>query len=350
MTPCFWLTNEVDSIDPAHIRRFDMVIELKIPPKNKRIELIRKYADGLKLSDDSVSQLADQKHLSPAVIERCSKVSKLLNASIKQQEKGFIDLVTNSLKGMRLYDKKLASTQKIKPLLNYDLNLVNTDKNIPNLIDGLKQTKSGRLCFYGVPGTGKTALASHIAKELEMPLLVKRGSDLLGMYVGQSEKNIASMFEEAVEKKALLVLDEADSFLRDRGLANQSWEVTQVNELLTQMETFEGLFICTTNLMDNLDTASIRRFDLKLEFNYLLPNQAWKMFIQLCKKQGFKAVDYKRYKQRLQSMKHLAPGDFALLVRQYRFAKALSVEQIVEDLAKEQELKGTGVVSSIGFI
>ncbi|SFV60837.1 ATPase, AAA family [hydrothermal vent metagenome] len=91
------------------------------------------------------------------------------------------------------------------------------------------------------------------------------------MWVGGTEKNIANAFREAKEEKAVLVFDEVDSFLADRTGAKQSWEVTQVNEMLVQMENFDGIFIATTNLMDNLDRASLRRFDLKLEFSYLKP-------------------------------------------------------------------------------
>lgn len=71
---------------------------------------------------------------------------------------------------------------------------------------------------------------------------------------------------------SVLLLDEADSFLRDRTSAQRSWEVTQVNELLTQMERFEGLFICSNNLIDRLDSASIRRFDFKIMLSYLKPS------------------------------------------------------------------------------
>ena len=99
-------------------------------------------------------------------------------------------------------------------------------------------------------------------------LLVKRASDILSPYVGEAEMNIAKIFEQAKRDNAVLLLDEADSFLMDRKRANHSWEVTQVNELLTQMEVFEGIFVCSTNLMDNLDEASIRRFDLKIKIDY----------------------------------------------------------------------------------
>ncbi len=79
----------------------------------------------------------------------------------------------------------------------------------------------------------------------------------------------------------MLLLDEADSFLRSRKDAQQSWEITQVNELLTQMESFSGIFICSTNLVTTMDEASLRRFDYKIRFNYLKPEQSWALFNQL---------------------------------------------------------------------
>jgi transitional endoplasmic reticulum ATPase len=85
------------------------------------------------------------------------------------------------------------------------------------------------------------------------------------------------MFDEARDEEAVLLLDEADSFLQDRTLAHRQWEVTEVNELLTQMEGFDGLFICT-NLLDHLDPAALRRFGLKLEFLALRPEQASSLY------------------------------------------------------------------------
>jgi len=67
------------------------------------------------------------------------------------------------------------------------------------------------------------------------------------------------MFRSATGDGAVLLLDEADSFFRERQGADHRWETTMVNELLTQMEDFDGLFVCSTNLMDVFDQASLRR-------------------------------------------------------------------------------------------
>lgn len=87
--------------------------------------------------------------------------------------------------------------------------------------------------------------------------------------IGVAEKNMAKMFQDAANEGAVLLLDEADTFLQDRKGAQRSWEISAVNEMLTQMESFEGIFIASTNLMSSLDEAALRRFDLKMRFDYL---------------------------------------------------------------------------------
>ncbi|MDQ6959681.1 MAG: ATP-binding protein, partial [Mariprofundaceae bacterium] len=189
---------------------------------------------------------------------------------------------------------------------SYSLEYVSANVDVSGLMKGLKRSRKGNICFYGPPGTGKTALGQYIAEHLEQPLMVRRASDLLSMWLGETEQNIAEMFREARDENGMLLLDEANSFLRDRRGADHSWEVTQVNELLVQMENFDGLFICSTNLMDDLDQASLRRFAIKVQFDYLKPDQAWKMLRKEC---VGKATDKDRWA--IIAMRNLAPGDFA---------------------------------------
>ena len=205
--------------------------------------------------------------------------------------------------------------------------------------------------MYGPPGTGKTEFGRYVAKVLEKPLIVKRASDLLGRYVGMTERNIASMFEQAQQEEAVLLLDEADSFLRDRKGAQHSWEVTQVNEMLTQMEQYEGIFICSTNLVDNLDAASLRRFDLKINFGYLKPDQSWILFQQILKDHGAAISAGPSWKTKLLRYNNLTPGDFATVVRQNRLCKApMDADLLLSGLNRESEFKQTNKSAGIGFM
>lgn len=82
------------------------------------------------------------------------------------------------------------------------------------------------------------------------------------------------------------MIDEVDSFLSDRRGAQHSCEVSMVNKMLTQMESFSGVFIASTNLMDGLDQAALRRFDLKAKFDFLTSQKAWQLFCSHCKQLG----------------------------------------------------------------
>ena len=219
------------------------------------------------------------------------------------------------------------------------------------LVTQLKQapTSAGALCFYGAPGTGKTALAHYIAKEIELPLMVKRASDIVSPFVGETEQRIALMFRQAQQDGAMLLLDEADSFLAERQSAKNSWEVTAVNEMLTQMERFDGLFICSTNLMQRLDAASLRRFALKIKFDYLKPEQRWQLFLAHTKK--ISSAQESKCREQLNQLNNLAPGDFATVRRQAALLGiTLTAEELVKRLTQECKNKAGNSNRPIGFI
>ncbi len=185
-----------------------------------------------------------------------------------------------------------------------------------------------------------------------MPLLRKQASDLLGMFVGQTEQQIAAMFKEARERKAVLLIDEADSFLRTRRSAHQRWEVSQVNELLVQMERYEGILICATNLMEDLDEAVLRRFDLKLGFQPLSPEQVERRFRQLTVgvepgEEGQLAAVLPR----VRALTNLTPGDFAVAQRQARLLdEPLTPNWLAAALLVESQAKPGSRQRPIGFV
>ena len=231
--------------------------------------------------------------------------------------------------------------------LSYRPELLQVDCDLEGVVHGLKERASGRLCLYGPPGTGKTAFGRYLSEVLDRPLLVKRASDLQSPYIGVAEKNMAKMFDEATSEGAVLLLDEADTFLQERQRAQRSWEISQVNEMLTQMESFEGIFIASTNLMESLDAASLRRFDLKIHFEYLKSQQAWGLFLDLAKRVGL--VDCEPAHPALTNLKLLTPGDFANVLRQSRLRPIADAEDLVNRLRSECEAKPTGRKRAVGF-
>lgn len=180
--------------------------------------------------------------------------------------------------------------------------------------------------------------------------MVRRASDLLSPYVGQAEINIAQMFKEASAEPCVLILDEADSFLQSRAEAKHSWEITQVNELLTQMEAFDGLFICTTNLLEKLDAASLRRFDWKIAFWPMTAAQRWAFFLQEFHLLGGNIDSAMGLKATVQQqLNGITPGDFAPVARQFRLLKNTpTAPYFLERLHAELQAKNGGHMPANG--
>jgi SpoVK/Ycf46/Vps4 family AAA+-type ATPase len=346
--PAFWVSNEVDHIDPAYLRRFDFSFEMGIPPIGVRRGILQKYLRGHAISDEAISYLAQQEELSPAQIEKAAKVLK--GAGLKQQDKeAAVLLVIENSRQLLAQDKKEVSLN-LKDC-NYQLDFLNPDCELSLLVSQLKRApnSAGALCFYGAPGTGKTALAHYIAREIELPLMVRRASDIISPYVGATEQQIARMFKQARQDGAMLLLDEADSFLSERQSARNSWEVTAVNEMLTQMENHTGLFICSTNLIQRLDAASLRRFALKIKFDYLKPDQRWQLFLSQAKKMPRSREA--GYRSELNQLSNLTPGDFATIRRQAKLLNIpLTADELLKRLQQECQTKRMGNSRQIGFV
>jgi SpoVK/Ycf46/Vps4 family AAA+-type ATPase len=229
----------------------------------------------------------------------------------------------------------------------YRLDVLNTDCNIEDVCSGLRKHGEGRMCLYGAPGTGKSAFGKYVAETLDRPLMIRRASDIQSPWLGVAEQNMAKMFRQASEENAVLLLDEADTFLQDRKDATRSWEVSQVNEMLTQMESFEGIFIASTNLMGSLDAAALRRFDMKVKFDYLKPEQAWQLFLDTTSKFGVETTEAHRGK--LDMLRLLTPGDFANVVRQSRLCNISSASELIGLLEAECKIKPESGKQKIGF-
>ncbi|MCT8579265.1 ATP-binding protein [Glaesserella parasuis] len=343
--PMIWLSNSVSCIDNAYLRRFDLVFEMPDLPFSHKEKLIRSIVNE-QLSHDYIRHFSQVKALSPAIITRGLTVMKQVYSDCSQED--FAEKTLNWFNQML----KSQGFKKIEPLvegkISYNLDWIACNDDIHKITEGLKRTKRGRICCYGPPGTGKTAWANWLGQELGMSVLVCHGSDLLDMYVGGTEKKIAQAFAQAKENNMVLVFDEVDTFLFARESGQRSWERSQVNEMLTQIEKFEGLLVVSTNLMDGLDPAALRRFDLKLHFNYLKPEQAIKFAQEQVNKLNLPALtDVEQ--ARIAQLRNLTPGDFAAVARRHRFAPFDNLDEWLKAIKAECEIKQGKVARRIGF-
>ena len=342
--PTIWVTNRIEQIDPAFRRRFAYHLELKSPPPGAREQLIRKSLADVAVSDEFVAKLTERKGLTPAQIRTAVRFADLAHVGEVPGGEAFEALIERQLKNSDAALGRKADTGTSKgrrQVTTYDLGMLNVESRfeIPRIVEALKARGHGALCFYGAPGTGKTALGEYIAQQMDQPLIIKQASDLVSKYVGETEQNMAAMFEEATQEKAVLLLDEADSFLLDRRGAQRSYEVTEVNEMLQQMERHHGVFICTTNLLDRIDQAALRRFTFKIRFKPLTAEQREKMFVTEALG-GNAELLTDEVRRRLAKLEQLTPGDFAAVKRQTDILAAeFSVEEFLEQLEAEHRIK-----------
>lgn len=154
--------------------------------------------------------------------------------------------------------------------------------------------------FHGKPGTGKTASAHMVAGRSKRDILQVDISRIRDCWVGNSEKNIRKVFDEyrrarkELPSEPILLFNEADALISRRMSVVDSVDQmnnTMQNILLEELENFEGIFIATTNLMDNLDKAFARRFLFKIRFS--LPDHSNRLRIWKSKVPGLRSSDYR---------------------------------------------------------
>ena len=348
--PTLWVTNRIEQIDPAFRRRFAYHLELRSPPPGAREGVVRKTLEGVQVSDAFVARLTARKGLTPAQIRTAVRFARLASAP-ENPVKAHIDdasraaliesLIERQLKNADMALGNKASVKARPSVTTYDLAMLNVESRfeVPRIVQALKNRGHGALCFYGPPGTGKTALAEHIATALDQPLIIKQASDLMSKYVGETEHNMAAMFREAELEKAVLLLDEADSFLQDRRGAQRTYEVTEVNEMLQGMERHNGIFICTTNLLDSIDQAALRRFTFKIRFMPLTSPQREAMFTTEALA-GDAALLTGELRTRLAKLSQACPGDFAAVKRQTDIlAATFTADEFLSQLEAEHRIK-----------
>lgn len=353
--PTFWVSNEVRHMDPSFLRRFDLVMELHPPPHAVRRRVLTSYTAPLDVSPAWVDRASADGRMAPAYAERAARVAALVGDRGAEAERTMDHVLAASLAFVASSSRSRRPAKSVEP---FDPSLLNPSCDVVALVGSMARRSaeglpvSGSLCLYGPPGTGKTALAHHLAERMGRPLHAHRLSDILGPYVGMTEQAIAGMFAGATRDGAVLLLDEADGLLRSRAGATQSWEVTQVNELLVQMEHFEGVFLCSTNLFDQLDEASLRRFAVKMKFSHLRPEQRYELFRRyaerLCGPAWVEEPD--RLAAELGRVGPLAPGDFAAVARRHQLTgEVTSPGALVEALRAEVSARPAASRAPVGF-
>ncbi|HQT61409.1 MAG TPA: ATP-binding protein [Acidiphilium sp.] len=336
--PMIWAANDLTAFSPAVLRRMSLCIEVRLPPVVRRAELWQELAtaEGVELDHATAHRLAGMIPAAPSVARTALRAARLAGGGAETAE-----MVATGM--ARAIGHGRAPAPETEVEAGYDPAFSNADTDLAKLADRLSREGTPRgisLLLSGPPGTGKSAFARHLAQRMGLTVLQKRGSDLFGPYVGETEARIAAAFAEARATSAFLIFDEADSLLRDRAGAQRSWEASQVNEMLTWMETHKLPFACTTNLPDTLDKASLRRFLLRITFRPLNLDQAEALF-----RRQFGAEP----PAGLFRLDRLTPADFGLVARRVALLGLDPDPDALFSMLAEEVEGRVGAARPIGF-
>ena len=328
-----WIANSVENIEGSVARRFSFSVNFKPFNRRQRVQLwkniVQKHKVQHLLNDSDIEELANRFEVSAGVIDQAIRKAMESKNHCDEDLKESVILTLESHVRLSTGGHSPANRN-----FNYEdfsldgLNLLGTNQHV--LIEELtlfnefskKPNTHGpvsvSLLLHGPPGSGKSALARYIAVHLDKEIMFKRASDVFSKYVGDTEKNIREAYEEAQSKEAVLIFDEADSLIFNRDRAEHSWELSFTNEFLTWMESFEGIQIFTTNRLKDLDHASLRRFNHKVEFGYLKPEGNVIFYEKLIAPVILKSMD-ESTTQALKGLSGLTPGDFKAVRDRFTF-------------------------------
>jgi SpoVK/Ycf46/Vps4 family AAA+-type ATPase len=357
-----WITNQIQHIDKAVRRRFTYSVHFEDLGVSERKTIWEMLLKGNKVlswvSEEQYCEFAKKYDVPVAVIEKAVLQAKDLGGKEK-----FAVVAERVLKAhITLDNDGMFRAPTPESTKEYSLDGINIKGSPQKILENCRKLDtqlragtrlrptSGNMLFYGPPGTGKTALARHIAAELDRECTIISASQLIDKYVGETEKNIARAFMTAEREGSVLVFDEVDSFIFTRDIAVRSWESTQVNEFLMQLEESRCLCICTTNRRENLDRAAMRRFATKVEFTYAEPEQV-KILYDIILEPFASSILSQSSLNALCRLQQLTPGDFHAVRSQHWFDDPHSIapEQLVEELRFEMHAKLEELGRQMGF-
>ncbi|MBF0201392.1 MAG: ATP-binding protein, partial [Desulfamplus sp.] len=284
--PCLrmiWISNDIEGIEPSVLRRFSFSIHFKPFNRRQRYQLwknaFHRYGVPLIKDRKAVGELARRYHVSAGGIDLA--VRKAAEGQ-PMPEGDILKSICLTLDAHEtLMNEGEPPEERTVVDKSYSLDGLTIDGDVARLMEQLekfdKYLRSGKksgisninILLYGPPGSGKSELGRYIAQHLDRSVICRDISEIQSKYVGDSEKNIREAFEEAQYEDAVLIFDEVDTLLFNRSNALRSWEISFTNAFLTRMERFRGILICTTNLVQGLDGASIRRFNHKIKLDCL---------------------------------------------------------------------------------
>ncbi len=288
--PCFWGGEDAAVMNATFARRGALVLRVPEPTHVERTTLWKRQLAGAPLEDGvDLAALGSRFRLSPGVVVQAaasarrfaqlrggdgSAISRLdlQDACRLHSNQKLSSLARKTSSHFRWADIVLPAEclAQLREICNH---VKYRDRVYGDWGFGGKLTlgKGLAVLFAGPSGTGKTMSASIIASELGLDLYKIDLSTVISKYIGETEKNLSKIFDEAETSNAILFFDEADALFGKRSEVRDShdrYANIEVGYLLQRMEEYEGIAILATNFRKNMDDAFVRRLHFTIEFPF----------------------------------------------------------------------------------
>ena len=353
--PVIWISNQIDHIDPAYLRRFTYCLEFPVPPRELRREIARGHLSPVGGSEQLIDAIAAHATLPAALVASAARFVTLSGAAPECVDAAAQQMLTDHLRAMGQPFRKAVVDGTTRFDLDY-LNVQGSAQPSP-MLKSLSRLGRGTILLAGPPGTGKTQLAAQIARQLDRELVYRTAADINSKWYGESERNVASLFTDCDPVGEVLFLDEAETLLGDRSSTGQRADRAVTAEFLRRVEAFEGIFVCATNHVADFDPALMRRFVFRLQLLPLTAQQRERLLGECManlnvngNRELVTALNASQL-ARLQRLDQLTPGDFSNVAKRFR---ALDVQADagawLDELEEEHQAKPGSARGAMGFM
>jgi SpoVK/Ycf46/Vps4 family AAA+-type ATPase len=350
LAPTIWISNRVEHIDHAILRRFDLALELPAPPLRVRERILASALGRAPGGSERIARMLQYAAPAPAILTRAAEVAR----SVATRESDIVPHLEIVLAGyLEAMGRKIDRDTFIEGM-PFDASILNASLDIPSLIASVLKGTASRVLVYGASGTGKTALAYHLSRSLGRPMLHARGRDLVGLRAGETQIRIAELFERAAADENVLLLDHLDWIFSACPDGRASDALRAHEQLCAELDRFDGTVVCTTTVSGGFDQALLRRLPIRVRLDYADANRLWQLFKYVLSQAGYSPQEKNSefaVPPRLRALNALTPGDFAGAIASLRDRTLINApEALLAMLEDGNALKLGHANGGIGFV
>ncbi|MDW8468155.1 MAG: ATP-binding protein [Burkholderiales bacterium] len=340
--PTIWISNRVTQIDRAVLRRFDLALEVPLPPLDVRRRILERCLGGRRAIGACVDRILRELAPAPAIFSRAVSVLSLVRCEDDDHAARTLEqIVRGSLAAMgyRLDAPAKAESETFYP------GCANNSPGVEEVLAIVRSVRPARVLLYGPSGSGKSACARHLAERLGAPLLALTAKDV-ALDPEITGFTLRRAFADAHRDGAILLLDQLDWLVHGWTEHPPLLHQKLLDELCTCLDAHDGHVFCATRRTAFLEPAIVRRFPVRVRFDYLKPEQRLELLHKLL---GDESAA-RRLAQKLAGLRALTPGDIVAALGRHRGTASSEPERIFASLAEAERLKADAPAATIGFL